>query len=123
MLKLLRRVRYLLRHRTLEAELREELEFHRAERQRQREREGIPSSDAEDDSRKALGNLTLAYEDSRAVWVSSSLERLWPDIITPTDPITFTVVGSTLAVVGLLACWIPARRASRVDPIEALRCE
>lgn len=58
MLKLLRRLRYLLRHRTLEAELLEELEFHRAERQR--EREGMPPSDAEYDSRKALGVVLVA---------------------------------------------------------------
>lgn len=79
MLKLIRRLRYLLRLQNVEADLREELELHRAERQQQLEREGIPASEAALASRRALGNLTLAYEDSRAVWVASWLERLLQD--------------------------------------------
>ncbi|MEO8452053.1 MAG: ABC transporter permease, partial [Gemmatimonadota bacterium] len=43
--------------------------------------------------------------------------------IQPTDPTTFVVVTTLLAVVAFVACSIPARRASRVDPTVALRCE
>ncbi len=43
--------------------------------------------------------------------------------VTATDPVTFGVVGLLLASVAAVACWIPARHATNVSPIVALRHE
>ncbi len=43
--------------------------------------------------------------------------------VSPSDPLIFVVVASLLAIVGLLACWIPAHRAAGLDPVKAIRYE
>jgi ABC-type antimicrobial peptide transport system permease subunit len=41
--------------------------------------------------------------------------------VAPHDPITFVGVAVMMAVIGIVACWIPALRAARIDPAIAMR--
>jgi putative ABC transport system permease protein len=43
--------------------------------------------------------------------------------VSPTDPVTFVAITLMLALVASFACWFPARRAARVDPLLALKHE
>ena len=43
--------------------------------------------------------------------------------VSATDPLTYLATATGLALVAFLASWIPARRAARIDPVEALRSE
>jgi len=64
----------------------------------------------------------LALGAVGAIGFSGLLSRLvWG--IRPVDPATFVVAGALLLLGALGACWVPARRATRVDPVAALRTE
>jgi putative ABC transport system permease protein len=58
-----------------------------------------------------------------AAFPAARLMASLPIGVSPTDPAVFIAVAAVLAVVGLVACWLPARRASRLDPVKAIRYE
>ncbi len=57
-----------------------------------------------------------------AILLSRVLKSFLYDV-QPGDPMTVLVVGALFVAVGLLACWLPVQRATKVDPLEALRYE
>ena len=57
-----------------------------------------------------------------ALGVTRAIAALLYDV-KPWDPMTYAAVGVALSTVALLACFIPARRATKVDPITSLRYE
>ena len=56
-------------------------------------------------------------------WLSTGVIKSFLYETTPTDPGTLAAVALALALAGVLAAWIPARRAARVDPVSALRAD
>jgi putative ABC transport system permease protein len=70
----------------------------------------------------ALTLIGLAIGGLGALALLRLMQKLLFEV-SPTDPLTFVAITLLLLVVSLLACWIPARRATRVDPLVALRVE
>jgi ABC-type antimicrobial peptide transport system permease subunit len=58
-----------------------------------------------------------------AAWMLSKLASSFLYGIQPHDAFTFAIVPPLLVMIALAACWIPARRAASVDPMQALRTE
>ena len=72
------------------------------------------------------GMLLASIGAAAGVALSLALTRLMSGMlfgVGAKDPLTFACVSFLLALVALLACYVPARRATKVDPMVALRCE
>jgi ABC-type antimicrobial peptide transport system permease subunit len=66
--------------------------------------------------------LGLAIGLAGSVALSNAVASLLHDV-SPLDPVAYAMGTVLLAGVGLLACWLPALRASRIDPVTLLRYE
>ena len=68
----------------------------------------------------ALVAGALIIGTAAALALSWLLNSLVYDVTT-TDPLTFAAMAGVLALAGIVACWLPARRASSIDPVSAIR--
>ena len=68
-----------------------------------------------------LKRLLASEYFSKEAWQRQMADQLYG--VSGTDPVTIGVIALLLASVALLACWLPARRAAQVDPLDALRHE
>ncbi len=102
---------YALAQRTREMAIRLALGANPGHNVRQVLREGLP-----------LAGLGTAAGLGAAVGVAQALRGLLYGVA-PLDPASFVAVPVLSLAVGLLACWLPARRATRLDPLALLRAE
>ena len=104
---LLRRLLSFLRRSRHDADLRDEIEAHRAHRQDALEREGLEPDAAARASRRAMGNVTLAVEDVREVWVMRALDSVRQDVRAAVRGLRKSA-GFSAVVIGTLALGIGA---------------
>jgi predicted permease len=78
--RLLRRAAFWLHAGRHHADLAAEIEHHRARLQADLEADGLPPTEAATRSHRAMGNMALAREDARDVWIAAVLQRVWRDV-------------------------------------------
>ena len=140
MRRLIQRLRYWAGRQRAERELAEEMELHRAMRQEELERSGMPDKEAAQASRRAMGNVTAAREDARAIWIWPWFEHPIQDlryacrILTRSPGFAITVVltlalaiGANTAIFsvvhGVLIRPLPYPDADRLVRIYTVRAE
>ena len=104
---LLRRLMYFLRRSRHDADLRDEIEAHRAHRQDALERDGLAPGAAARASRRAIGNVTLAVEDARDIWAMRVLDSAQQDVRGAVRGLRKSA-GFSAVVIGTLALGIGA---------------
>jgi putative ABC transport system permease protein len=67
-----------------------------------------------------LVGLGIAAGAALSAWTATFTQSLLYNV-QPRDPLTFSAAALTLIAVATLAAWLPARRASRIDPVQVLR--
>src|SRR5204863_13640 len=95
MSKLFRRLRYWLNRSRFEAELQDEMEFHRNLKRQEMERSGVDTADAAAAATRSMGNILVAREDARGVWIWTWLDRLSEDGNAP-GPVPLAVISGSL---------------------------
>src|SRR5216683_2666312 len=101
MRQLLRRAWYLIRQRRFDADLREELDFHRAEIQRELEDSGTDPTEARFAARRAIGSVALAQDQARDVWTPRWLQGMGQDVRLAFRTLRGTPIVTTVAVLSL----------------------
>jgi putative ABC transport system permease protein len=74
----------------------------------------------------SLGLKQLAIGVTIGLAASFGVTRILKTVlvqVSPTDPVTLGAISALLLVVGVIACWMPARKATKIDPLVALRYE
>jgi putative ABC transport system permease protein len=74
----------------------------------------------------SLGFAQLAIGLTIGLAASYGLTRVLKSLlvqVSPTDPVTFTAISALLLLIGGFACWMPAQKAAKIDPMIALRYE